>query len=396
MHSDSELLRHYVETQSESAFTALVQRHIGLVYSVALRRVGGDAHLAEDVAQMVFTTLARKGASLCDRPTLAGWLHTSTHLAAAAVVRRECRRKTRETTALTMQNTFSAPDSDPDWTQLRPVLDDVIVALKESERDAIALRFFEQCSFAEIGTTLRLTEEAARKRVERALEKLRVALGRRGVTSTAAALGIALTAISASQAPAALTTKVAGHALTHATASTAGSFLGTASAALAPAIMVLALGGFLIAKQRQANARLHAELDQLMAQAEAVTTVRAENLQLARAIREADDLRRTAAQPAVAVPAAAPVPRTVSARLSLSTQGVISWDREPVSLGDFVARLKNLQVAADPESRINIRAVGADIGPLLYVIDEVRKAGFEHVTVESDATLDPKTGGGWF
>jgi RNA polymerase sigma factor (sigma-70 family) len=176
MNTDSELLRRYVEERSEPAFTEVVQRHVGLVYSVALRRVGGDAHLAEDVAQKVFCDLARKASALTGRPTLAGWLYASAHLASAAMVRSERRRKAREIEAHLMQTTLSSPESDAEWTRLRPVLDDAFVALKEEEREVIALRFFEKRSFAEIGATLRVTEEAARKRVDRVLDKLRAVL----------------------------------------------------------------------------------------------------------------------------------------------------------------------------------------------------------------------------
>ncbi len=134
MTADSDLLRRYVDEKSEAAFTELVQRHVGLVYSVALRRVGGDAHLAEDVAQKVFADLARKAATLRERPALGGWLYASAHLASAAVVRSERRRKERETAAQFMQATLSSSDAEPDWTRLGPVIDDVVVGLKDDDR----------------------------------------------------------------------------------------------------------------------------------------------------------------------------------------------------------------------------------------------------------------------
>src|SRR5688500_13472789 len=140
MNNDAELLRNYLENRSEPSFTALVHRHIGLVYSVALRRVGGDAHLAEDVAQRVFIDLARKAASLTGRTSLSGWLFASTHLASAAVVRSEQRRKARETTANLMQTTLSSDGSETEETRLRPIVDELIAVLKDEEREAIALR----------------------------------------------------------------------------------------------------------------------------------------------------------------------------------------------------------------------------------------------------------------
>src|SRR5204863_102047 len=121
-----------------------------------------------------------------------------------AVVRSERRRKAREIAAHDMQHTLSSTEPDPDWTQLRPEIDDAILQLEEADREAVVLRFFEKRRFTEVGAVLRVTEEAARKRVDRALEKLRAILLRRGVTSTAAALGIALTTIPSTSAPAGL------------------------------------------------------------------------------------------------------------------------------------------------------------------------------------------------
>ena len=88
MTPDSELLGRYARTRSEDAFAELVQRHVNLVYSAALRQVNGDAHLAQDVAQTVFTDLARKATSLMGRHTLTGWLYTSAHFAAAKIARK--------------------------------------------------------------------------------------------------------------------------------------------------------------------------------------------------------------------------------------------------------------------------------------------------------------------
>ena len=119
MPTDADLLRRYVHNRDERAFTEVVQRHLGLVYSVALRRVGGDAHLAEDVTQRVFSVLARKAPVLVHRATLSGWLYTSTYLTSAAVVRGERRRKVHETEAQLMQSTLSSSEPPADWTRLR-------------------------------------------------------------------------------------------------------------------------------------------------------------------------------------------------------------------------------------------------------------------------------------
>src|SRR5216117_1397943 len=122
MTPDGELLRRYTETNSENAFAELVERHLNLVYSAALRQVNGDAHLAQDVAQTVFADLARKAASLARRPVLTGWLYTSAHFAAAKAVRTERRRHTREEEARAMHELLHTAAPDADWEHLRPVL----------------------------------------------------------------------------------------------------------------------------------------------------------------------------------------------------------------------------------------------------------------------------------
>jgi RNA polymerase sigma factor (sigma-70 family) len=216
---DAELLRRYVENRAEDAFTELVDRHLKLVYFAAWRRTA-DPHLAEDVAQYVFTALARDAASLSHHAVLTGWLYSTTRFAAAKVLRSERRRRVREQEAYMMQESSSSitsqsPASVADGQEMRPFVDAALDELGERDRAALLLRFFEGRAFAEIGAVLRVTEDAARMRVERALEKLRAVLARRGVTSTAAALGITL----ASQAgavgslPAGLAASVTGSAL---------------------------------------------------------------------------------------------------------------------------------------------------------------------------------------
>ena len=116
---DSELLRRYAENRSEAAFAELVQRRIGLVYAVALRTTR-NAHRAEDVTQTVFADLARKAASLADRPVLAGWLYRSAHFAALGVVRAEQNRAAREREAQIMHETLGSDEPDQDWGRTRP------------------------------------------------------------------------------------------------------------------------------------------------------------------------------------------------------------------------------------------------------------------------------------
>ena len=158
---DGELLQRYAAAKSEDAFAELVRRHVGLVYSAALRQVNGDAHLAQDVAQMVFADLARKASTLAHHQVLAGWLYTSTHFAAAKVVRSEQRRKLREQQSLAMHELLQNSPADLDWENLRPVLDAAMQKLAPSDREIILLRYFENRPFADIGEHLRLSEDAA-------------------------------------------------------------------------------------------------------------------------------------------------------------------------------------------------------------------------------------------
>ena len=212
MISDCELLRRYAEDGYEAAFAELVRRHVDLVYSSACRQVGGDAHLAQDVAQGVFTELARQARRLCRHANIVGWFYTTTRYTANNLRRREHRRRTREQEAYAMQSTPAAPE--PDWATLQPVLDEAVCALSAADREAVLLRFFQNKNHGEVGSALGLSEDAARKRVDRALEKLRTHFSRRGVTVSTALLAAAITANSVQAAPANLAATLAGGALT--------------------------------------------------------------------------------------------------------------------------------------------------------------------------------------
>lgn len=211
--NDFELLRRYAEDRSEAAFAELVKRYVDFVYSAAFRQVGGDAHLAEDVAQSVFVDLARKAPSFTERTVLSGWLYTGTRYAAAKAVRREQRRRAREQESLLMQESARDPAAESSWDTVHPVLDSAMHALSEHDRNAVLLRYFENRPLAEVGARLGLSEDAARMRVRRALEKLRDLLGRRGVSSTSAALAALLAQQTVSAAPAGLASNIVGATL---------------------------------------------------------------------------------------------------------------------------------------------------------------------------------------
>jgi len=223
MSNDSELLRRYVEEGSEGAFSQLVHEHLNLVYSAALRKTNGDGPLAEDVSQAVFTELARKSPRLLGHPSLAGWLYNTVRYLAANLRRADQRRWLREQEVRMMNELLSADAPDQSWQQIRPVLAEALHELKETERTALVLRFLENRSLQEVGAALGLQENAARMRVDRAMDKLRVLLARRGITSTASGLAAALALGVVTPAPQALAVTIASTAL--ASGAAAGSTL---------------------------------------------------------------------------------------------------------------------------------------------------------------------------
>ena len=218
---DKELLNRYATERDEASFAELVSRHLDHVYSTALRLVNQDAHLAEDVVQSVFADLARKAGSLRHCLALSGWLHTSARFAAAKLVRGEQRRRQREQAAFTLSNMIST--SSPDWEQIRPLLDEAIGELSDADRDAILLRFFEKKPYVEVGAALGLSENTARMRVDRAIDKLRSRLLGRGITSSAAAIGTALAQNLVGRAPSELGARVVSSALAAGTAASVNS-----------------------------------------------------------------------------------------------------------------------------------------------------------------------------
>jgi RNA polymerase sigma factor (sigma-70 family) len=245
MTDDAELLRRYAEERSERAFAEIVHRHVDLVYSAAARRLHDDPHAAADVAQQVFTALARQASALTrGNVVLPGWLYRTTRNVAVDFVRAEKRRRAREQEADTMNRIEAHSAATADWDRLRPMLDDAMDNLSDRDREAVLLRFFARRPFAEIGATLNLSEDAARMRVERALDKLHALLTRRGVTSTSAALAVALSAQAVAAAPAGVAASVAGAAFaagagTSGLAAGAGVFTFMSTAKIAATIVVV-------------------------------------------------------------------------------------------------------------------------------------------------------------
>jgi RNA polymerase sigma factor (sigma-70 family) len=202
---DMALLREYARRNSEEAFTMLVSRHINLVYSVALRQVR-DPHLAEDITQAVFIILARKADSLGSKTILPGWLCRTARYASANALTIQRRRQRREQEAH-MQSILDEPEPET-WLQIAPLLDGAMEQLGQKDHDALVLRFFEGKSFQEVGAAFGASENAAKKRVNYALEKLRTFFTKRGVSSTTAIIAGAISANSVQAAPAALAKSV--------------------------------------------------------------------------------------------------------------------------------------------------------------------------------------------
>src|ERR1044071_5048915 len=195
--TDLQLLARYTRQNAEDAFAELVRRHVDLVHSAALRQVRSP-QLAEDVAQSAFTDLARNAHRLAPDTILTAWLYQVTRRTAIDVVRREARRQLREQIATEM-NAMNATTAD--WTHIEPLLDEAMSALDDTDRAAVLLRYFENKSLREVGATLGSSEDAAQKRVSRAVERLREFFGKHGVTVGASGLAVVISANAVQAAP---------------------------------------------------------------------------------------------------------------------------------------------------------------------------------------------------
>jgi RNA polymerase sigma factor (sigma-70 family) len=291
MTDDAELLRRYAEDRSEAAFAELVGRHVDLVYSSALRQCRSDHHRAQEVTQMVFADLARKASSLVRHPVLPAWLHRSSHLAALDLFRREGRRQRYERAAGDEAAAEAPVGEAVVWAAVGPVLDEAIDALDERDRQAILLRYFGNRPYAEVGQRLRLSENAARMRVDRALEKLHGILARRGITSSSAALAAVLSGSAVAAAPAGVaiaSTSAAMSAAAGAGAAWLALMTSTKFNALLTAAILVA-GSAVVAVQKRSEGRTAAEQASLSAANRAIPGLRELNKRLAKDQSQARD-----------------------------------------------------------------------------------------------------------
>ena len=340
---DAELLNEYAANQSEAAFGEIVRRYADAVYSAALRQVGNETQ-ARDVAQIVFVDLARKAASLGTTTLLIGWLHRGARLAALELLRKAHRRQNRERQAMEFHD--PSPEAD-DWNAVRPALDEAIANLGDEDRHALLLRFFKNESLASVGTTLGVSEDAAQKRVSRALGKLREFLAERGINTTAAALSVTLAANAVQVAPSGLVASLTAGALTNAAvagSSTVPLLKLFTHSNMKTAILILTLAGGLAGitlVRVQAKHRLNEAQALAQKQAEEIEALRAANEQLASQTNELARLRGEAREVLRLRAEVTQLRRTVVDRKARIPQMTTLETNAPL---------------ASPESQINVRA----------------------------------------
>ena len=327
--TDLQLLTRYTHQRAEDAFAEIVRRHIDLVHSAALRQVRSP-ELAEEVAQAVFIELARQARLLPPRTVLAAWLYHVTRRRAIDVVRREAGRRLREQTAQELQTMNATAE---DWTHIEPLLDDAMDALEETDRLAVLLRYFQNKPLHEVGQVIGVTDDAAQKRVSRAVERLREFFTKRGVSVGASGLVVVISANAVQAAPVGLIVTIstaaalAGTTLTTTATATVTKAIAmtTLQKTLVAATLAAAVGMGIYEGHQASTARAQAEafrkqhaalteqMDQLIRErdeaANRVAALRAENEGLSRQPAELLRLRaeltalrnqsRSPAQPAI-------------------------------------------------------------------------------------------------
>ncbi len=385
--SDQQLLHDYGEQRREAAFAELVRRHVDLVYSAALRMVC-DAHLAEDVTQGVFVALARNAPQLGRHPVLTGWLHCTARNLAAKAVRSDVRRRAREQEAAAMNELLATP-SEASWKQIAPHLDAALGELNDDDRDAVLLRYFEKKSAQEMAAVLGVSAEAAQKRVNRAVERLRESFARRGVTVGAGGLAVVIAASAVQAASVGLAVAISAAALAGTAVSTSTVIAATKTIAMTAlqktiigATLAAAVGtGIYEAHQaaqlreqnqtlQQQQAPLAGQIQQLQRERDAATNqlvalagevakIRSNNLELLKLRNEIAMLRRSQAAPQMPANSSASTTGTASSNAPL-TNDVGRELGMAVVRGDAGAFDKLLAESAAEHQTFNASQVGLD------------------------------------
>lgn len=377
MDPDSELLRQFAEQGSQRAFGALVERTVGFVYAAALRQTGGDVHLARDVTQGVYLAVACRANALKRHAVLAGWLHTTTRYLANKAVRAQVRWQRREREANVMLN---SQEGEQAWERLRPIIDEVLGELNEKDRTVLLLRFFNDRSLAEIGRTVGVSENAARMRVDRALEKLRLRLVPRGITSTAAALGTAFASQPAFTVPAGLVTVASSLSAAAATASAGGvlaavTFMKAVKVSLVGAVLVIAAGvtGYQVSQSRM-QPQVEAAMARAVSQREALAVLERNNAAFRKELGER-------ARGAQVTPSARHVTIEENLRVlaQLGSKGIV---RTGLSIVEVEGTI-------EPRWADALGLTAADTGQLAVAIAKARAELGRHDLANSRAELQP-------
>ena len=419
MTDGQQLLAQYAESGSETAFRELVTRYVDLVYSAAVRLVNGDTHLAEDVTQTVFADLARMARALSNEVRLGGWLHRHTCFVASKTMRGERRRQARERQAAEMN--AHEDHSAANLARVAPMLDDAINQLGSEDRAAILLRFFEQRDFRSVGEALGSNEEAARKRVDRALDKLESLLKRRGVALSATALGATLATQAVTAAPVGLAISISGAALASAATGggTALTFLKIMSmtklkVGIISAVVVAGVSIPLM-MQHRAQTRLREANEALRQQAEATSRLAAANEELSKRVAlantpppasnnnpslemlklrgEVGRLRRETTEAAVA--AKTPGPSPLSGMTTNPEMFKLIRDQQKMGLNliykDFTNRMKFPPEQGDKLVNLLADNVMENIERITEVLRDGKGAAeMEQVFAQQDAALKQK------
>lgn len=300
--SDFEWLQQFARAGNQSAFRDLVRRHIDLVFATALRKVG-DAGGAEEISQNVFGALAKKAWQFAPDDSLPAWLHKTTLLESQAWQRGEMRRRQREQTAAELGTTMKTPDEAPAFHALVPLLDEALLSLREKDREALLLRYYESQSLKDVGAALGVSDDTAQKRVQTALEKLSHFFQRRGFKSATVAATVATLQHTASSASATTVSLVFNGALQMASPALVGlsawlarfaslTKLQTAAVCLAIAAAPVVWQWRQLAQEQENKARTSEQL--ALAQAEAaeleaaVQTLRESAAQLERGLADSE------------------------------------------------------------------------------------------------------------